>query len=145
MFSLKFVNIQIPYLVQVIHFERDIKKAKSGAGDELIYKTITGLDSDLTVSKKPEILTNSKHDDDESNDSEDSSAEDSDDDQSDKERDDYKEMNGFKDSSRPRDESPESKKLRKKAVKDAKADKRKLKVKKHVKKRKEKQATLKKK
>lgn len=53
-------------------------------------------------------------------------------------------MNKFKDCSRPRDESPESKKLRKKAVKDAKADKRKVKIKKHVKKRKEKQGLTKK-
>lgn len=50
----------------------------------------------------------------------------------------------FKDSARPRDESLESKKLRKKAVKDAKAEKRKTKLKKHVKKRKEKQSTKKK-
>lgn len=42
----------------------------------------------------------------------------------------------FKDCSRPRDESPDSKKARKKAAKDAQADKRKEKVKKHVKKRK---------
>lgn len=47
----------------------------------------------------------------------------------------------FKDCSRPRDESPESKKARKKATKDAQADKRKQKVKKHVKKRKEKLGT----
>lgn len=47
----------------------------------------------------------------------------------------------FKDCSRPRDESPESKKARKKAIKDAQADKRKQKVKKHVKKRKEKLGT----
>lgn len=42
----------------------------------------------------------------------------------------------FKDCSRPRDESPNSKRARKKAAKDAQADKRKEKVKKHVKKRK---------
>lgn len=49
----------------------------------------------------------------------------------------------FKDCSRPRDESPESKKARKKATKDAQADKRKQKVKKHVKKRKERLGTKK--
>lgn len=48
---------------------------------------------------------------------------------------DDKDGSKFKASARPRDESPESKKLRKKAVKDAKADKRKSKLKKHIKKR----------
>lgn len=44
----------------------------------------------------------------------------------------------FKPSARPRDESPNSKKARKKAVKDEKAEKRKTKTKKHVKKRRDK-------
>lgn len=58
---------------------------------------------------------------------------------------DLDEMNNskFKDSGRPRDESPESKKNRKKAVKEAQAEKRKQKLKKHVKKRKEKLGTKK--
>lgn len=71
-----------------------------------------------------------------------SSDGDSDDDSDSESSDD--ETSAFKDSARPRDESPESKKLRKKAVKDAKAEKRKSKLKKHVKKRKEKQGTKKK-
>lgn len=50
----------------------------------------------------------------------------------------------FRDSARPRHESAEGKKLRKQAVKDAKAEKRKTKLKKHVKKRKEKQGIKKK-
>lgn len=50
----------------------------------------------------------------------------------------------FKDSARPRDESPDSKKNRKKSVKEAQAEKRKQKLKKHVKKRKEKLGTKKK-
>lgn len=41
----------------------------------------------------------------------------------------------FKNCARPRDESPNSKKARKKAVKEEKAEKRKTKTKKHVKKR----------
>lgn len=49
----------------------------------------------------------------------------------------------FKDCSRPRDESPESKKARKKAIKEAQSDKRQQKVKKHIKKRKEKMGTKK--
>lgn len=58
--------------------------------------------------------------------------------------DDESETTKFKDCSRPRDESPESKRLRKKAIKDAQAEKRKTKLKKHIKKRKEKQGLKKK-
>lgn len=47
----------------------------------------------------------------------------------------------FKDCSRPKYETAESKKARKKAIKDEKAEKRKLKTKKHIKKRKEKLGT----
>lgn len=102
----------------------------------------------MTVSIKPEILTKVKPcDDDHDDKSESIASENSDDDDvSDKgSQDDYDNMNKFKDCARPRDESPESKKLRKKAVKDAQADKRKVKIKKHVKKRKEKQGIVKKK
>lgn len=49
--------------------ERDIKKAKSGFGNDLIYKTTTGLKSDLSVQEKPEILNKikSENQDDENN------------------------------------------------------------------------------
>lgn len=50
----------------------------------------------------------------------------------------------FKNSARPKDESVEDKKLRKKAVKDAKSEKRKNKMPKHLKKRKERQGLKKK-
>lgn len=53
------------------------------------------------------------------------------------------EKKAFQNSARPRDESPESKKNRKKAVKEANAEKRKVKVPKYVKKRKEKMGTKK--
>lgn len=36
--------------------ERDIRKAKAGAGDDLVYKNITGFKADLTVESKPNIL-----------------------------------------------------------------------------------------
>lgn len=49
----------------------------------------------------------------------------------------------FKDSSRPKNETVEDRKARKKAVKDAQSEKRKSKLKKHIKKRKEKQNTKK--
>ena len=51
----------------------------------------------------------------------------------------------FKDSHRPRNESPNSRKERKQALKAETAEKRKSKIKKHVKKRKEKATTTKKK
>lgn len=49
----------------------------------------------------------------------------------------------FKNSARPRDESPNSKKARKKALKEEKAEKRKTKTPKHIKKRRDKGAAKK--
>lgn len=46
------------FYFQVVDIERDIKKAKGGAGDDLVYKTITGLKSDLSVESKPALLKN---------------------------------------------------------------------------------------
>lgn len=46
------------FYFQVVDIERDIKKAKGGAGDDLVYKTITGLKSDLSVESKPVLLQN---------------------------------------------------------------------------------------
>lgn len=51
---------------QVVDFEKDIKKAKTGLGGDLIYKTIAGLDSELKVQDKPDIL-GEKSDDEDSN------------------------------------------------------------------------------
>ncbi|XP_037907829.1 serine/threonine-protein kinase RIO1 [Hermetia illucens] len=124
-------------LDEVVHFERDIKKAQTGLGEELVYKKVAGLNADLQVQVKPDLLGQKQNEDgnEESGGESDSSegSEDDDDDDSEDEA-----SGKFKNSARPRDESPESKKARKKAVKDAKAEKRKVKVKKHVKKRKEK-------
>lgn len=122
-----------PY--QVPHFERDVTKAKQGVQQDLVYAKITGLTSALDVQKTPDILdadsksAGSEH---QTSDNESDDSQDADD------------TSKFKNSARPRDESPESKKARKKAVKDAKAEQRKVKVKKHVKKRKEKIGTMKK-
>uniref|UniRef100_A0A1B0CJV8 Serine/threonine-protein kinase RIO1 n=1 Tax=Lutzomyia longipalpis TaxID=7200 RepID=A0A1B0CJV8_LUTLO len=123
-----FQNVFIPKrLDEVVHYERDIRRAKAGEGDQLLYKTITGLSATLEVKNVPDILKRDTEDADSSEFSEDHDDYDEEDDES-----------KFKNSARPRDESPESKKARKKAVKDAKAEKRKTKVPKHVKKRKEK-------
>ncbi|KAL0124767.1 hypothetical protein PUN28_006551 [Cardiocondyla obscurior] len=128
-------------LTQVINVERDINLAKSGK--DLIYKTLIGLKADLSKpAETPEILTN-KHKADsksmkdgsdactssensEDSDTENESETDSEDDNKSK----------FVNSARPRNESPESRKMRKKAVKEQQAEKRKIKIKKHVKKRK---------
>lgn len=45
----------------MVDVERDIIKAKGGAGGELVYKTITGLTSNLSVESKP-VLMQSKND-----------------------------------------------------------------------------------
>uniref|UniRef100_A0A0K8ULK0 Serine/threonine-protein kinase RIO1 n=1 Tax=Bactrocera latifrons TaxID=174628 RepID=A0A0K8ULK0_BACLA len=152
-------NTYIPKrLDEVRHFERDVDKAKKGVKQDLIYGKITGLNAELNVQDKPDILRKvevsegkslkNSHDNKENilnatkttKDATDSSEEDDDEeDESDAEG-----GTSFVNSSRPRDESPDSKKARKKAVKEAKAEKRKVKVKKHVKKRKEKVASTRK-
>ncbi|KAJ6643226.1 hypothetical protein Bhyg_08184 [Pseudolycoriella hygida] len=43
--------------VKVINVERDIVKAKSGTGDELVYTKIIGLNAELTVQKTPTLLS----------------------------------------------------------------------------------------
>ncbi|XP_066244976.1 serine/threonine-protein kinase RIO1 [Euwallacea similis] len=111
-------------LTEVIDFERDINLAKSGIADDLIYKTLVGLKADLSETvQRPEIL-GSDQENEEQSDVEDSEDSDEDDDRK------------FVDASRPKHETLEEKKARKKAIKDAQAEKRKVKVKKHIKKQK---------
>merc|ERR1719282_1962301 len=112
-----FKQIFIPRkLIEVDFPERDIEGNK-GAEDP-VYKSVTGVKLDASES------------------STDSDSSDENDEE---------EKEAFKDSHRPRDESPNSKKERKKAIKAEQAEKRKNKVKKHVKKRKEKVSSTKKK
>ncbi|XP_011871870.1 PREDICTED: serine/threonine-protein kinase RIO1 [Vollenhovia emeryi] len=125
-------------LTQVVDVERDINLAKSGK--DLIYKTLLGLKADLSKPAEiPEILANKDKDSkgvkekcdartssEASDDSDSGSETDSEDNNKTK----------FVNSARPRNESPESRKARKKAVKEQQAEKRKSKIKKHVKKRK---------
>merc|ERR1719282_2092729 len=112
-----FKQIFIPRkLIEVDFPERDIEGNK-GAEDP-VYKSVTGVKLDVSESSTDSDSS------DENNDNEEEA---------------------FKDSHRPRDESPNSKKERKKAIKAEQAEKRKNKVKKHVKKRKEKVSSTKKK
>lgn len=118
-------------------------KAKEGVQQNLIYGKITGLTSDLDVQQQPDVLeTKSKNHLNEGSDAQSDGSEDDENSQGDGDEDD--DATRFKNSARPRDESPESKKARKKSVKEAKAEQRKVKVKKHVKKRKEKLGSTKK-
>ena len=130
-----FKQIFIPRrLIEVSYPEREISGLKSGDKDknDIVYKSVTGVQ----LSKKEESSGSES----EANESEsDASDEESGSESSEEDK------AIFKDSHRPRDESPNSKKARKAAVKAANAEKRKVKVKKHVKKRKEKQAASKKK
>ena len=127
-----FKKIFIPRKLDDVDFpERAIGKAKSNQ-DDPIYKTVTG------VQLKKNEEEDDKFESDENSDSEESDSEDS-------EAESSSEKAGFKDSHRPRDESPNSKKERKKALKAENAEKRKNKVKKHVKKRKEKATSSRKK
>lgn len=40
----------------MVDVERDIRLAKQGTGEDLVYKTIAGLKADLTAAEAPEIL-----------------------------------------------------------------------------------------
>lgn len=83
-------------------YERDIRQVKSGEKTELIYTTVTGIKSDLSGPQQiPEILDNSVQAPSESE-SEDSSSDAS------NSEDDKKQ---FVSSARPRDESPNSRKV----------------------------------
>ncbi|CAH1398002.1 unnamed protein product [Nezara viridula] len=121
-------------LTEVVDFERDISLVKTGLLDvkELPYTKIVGL---------PDVIGNTKQEDKNYESSDDGSVSGSEDEKnndSGEESEDGESKSKFINSARPRDESPESKKARKKEMKDQKAEKRKTKVKKHVKKRKEK-------
>lgn len=122
-----FKQIFIPRKLIEVNFEdiqKDIAKAKSDQVDGApVYKSVTGV----------QLNKNDTTSDSSENDSSDSDAEDD------------KSKKSFQDSHRPRGESPNSRKERKKAIKDEQAEKRKSKIKKHVKKRKEKASSTKKK
>lgn len=99
-------------LNQVIDIERDIKLAKSGKED-LIYKTLIGLKADLSKpNETPDIITDKSKkniiDNDAKEEEEESTCSDTEDtdDESSKENE-----SKFVSSARPRNESPESKKV----------------------------------
>lgn len=117
-----FKQIFIPRKLDEVSFpERQIDKAKKGEIDP-VYKSVTGVKIEDVEESETESSEEGSSDDEENED-----------------------KKSFVSSHRPRDESPNSKKERKNAIKAEKAEKRKNKVKKHVKKRKEKVSSTKKK
>ncbi|XP_014238803.1 serine/threonine-protein kinase RIO1 [Trichogramma pretiosum] len=128
-----FKNVYIPQrLDEVIDIERDIKIAKAGKGD-LVYETLVGLKSDLSApASVPKLLekkyqkTYQTSDSSDYNDSDDTKSEDDEEDER---------KSKFVNSARPKNETTEEKKARKKEIKAEKAEVRKTKLKKHIKKR----------
>ena len=127
-----FKQIFIPRtLIEVEYPERDVKAIKAGTKEEA-YQSVTGvkvenedendLDQLSDLRKRNGSLSS------DCNTSDEVSSSDSD----------SEEKSKFKDSHRPRHESPNSRKERKKLVREQRAEKREGKMKKHIKKRKEK-------
>ncbi|CAD5114704.1 DgyrCDS3747 [Dimorphilus gyrociliatus] len=146
-----FKNVFIPQtLEEVVHYERDVKRVKEGFDTEFInYQTIMGLKTDLSGPQAtPGLLDDDKNMQDiELSNSDESQNSDTDEEENEEEGNcnDEDTQNKKKLHDRPRDESPNSRKERKKAVKEEKREKRKDKLPKHVKKRKIKVAQQKKK
>jgi len=132
-----FKQIFIPRKLMDVDFpERAISKIKSNSSEgaeEPVYKSVTGVQ----LRKNDKLKSD---DDDEVDEKSIKSDLDSSTSTNDEEK-----ASKFKDSHRPRNESPNSRKERKQALKAETADKRKSKVKKHIKKRKEKVTSTKKK
>ncbi|XP_073996889.1 RIO kinase 1 [Rhodnius prolixus] len=128
-----FKNAFIPQrMTQVIDFERDINLVRSGeAGeDDLTYKRVVGLSNNLEPVRVAEV---------ESGEASPSEREEtSSSTNTDSEGDEAENSKETTAAGRPKNETAEEKKARKKAVKLQQAEKRKTKVKKHIKKRKEK-------
>ncbi|ODN03677.1 Serine/threonine-protein kinase RIO1 [Orchesella cincta] len=150
-----FRQTHIPRKMQeVVDYERDYQKMKMGE-TELVYTKIMGMKSDMSG---PEVVnricsrpqeSSSKVDDSPQTPASAENKENADRDGDDESESDTEtvstsesedEEGGKEVASRPKNETAEEKKLRKKQVKEEKAEKRKSKVKKHVKKRKEKLA-----
>lgn len=144
-----FKKVYIPQrLNEVIHYERDVNDLKEGKDRQVIYHTITGLKPDLSGPQhEPSLLLPRKSEGDSvtsdrnsCKDGENSDGETSDSSEKSCEDKGTNQNSG----ARPRNESPNSRRERKKVVKEAQRENRKTKVKKHVKKRKEKLAKAKK-
>ncbi|CAH1240167.1 RIOK1 [Branchiostoma lanceolatum] len=130
-----FKKVFIPRtLEEVPDFERDINSKQQGNELEIHYQAVTGLKDDLTGPlTKPSLLEEEEAQNDEAEDREDS-------DSSGSESDSEKDKSEHTQYSRQRGESADSRRARKKLVKEENREKRKQKMPKHIKKRKEKVA-----
>lgn len=157
-----FKNAFIPRtLDQVIDFERDYLQAKEGEATEFLYSKIAGMKTDLSGPQlvptllqnsskngnnenlETETLPNTKELDEGNDVADDSEDEDQEEDQDGEISDENSEEGSGEEKSvkkgtivRPRGESPESKKERKRLVKEEQKEKRQNKIPKHIKKRK---------
>lgn len=96
----------------MIDFERDINKVKCGEDtSDLTYRTIAGFTKDLVPLKIPSILKNSENESFGVENCEDSFSESGSSCNSDKNEDCNDDKSKFINAARPRDESPESKKV----------------------------------
>ncbi|XP_063968089.1 serine/threonine-protein kinase RIO1-like [Lytechinus pictus] len=128
-------------LEQVNHYMKEIIKAQENKEHEMYYKTITGLKQDLSgVQEDPALLEDRLADEKVETEEEEDMEEGEEEEESGEEME--EEKNAERQHHRPRDESPTSKRERKKAIKEEKRENRKNKIPKHVKKRKEKIAKV---
>ncbi|XP_055333565.1 serine/threonine-protein kinase RIO1-like [Paramacrobiotus metropolitanus] len=114
-------------LEDVIDFERDVRKLKEGQHDDLLYKTLAPVETANVSASDVQDVSDTSESEEEDN----------------SEHDAENKPSGSGPNplyQRSRDESPNTKKERKQAVKDQQREKRKQKVPKHVKKRQEKVA-----
>ena len=142
-----FKNAFIPrHLDEVVDFERDVRRMKEGKDTDLVmYQTLMGLKPNLAgAADAPGLPLEQRQ---EENEDEASQSEEESEEEEEQDDDTTSQSSTQKaDTSvpRPRNETAESKRERKTAVKEAKREKRKTKVPKHVKKRQEKLAHKKK-
>ena len=135
-----FKNAYIPQrLDEVINFERDIEKAKTGDTHNIYYANFTGMNKDLTGAKDRQVRFEEQKVEDEKVDEGVESEEEEDENSSEEDSDDEKDKNGYNEEDEGETRSKKDlRKENKKAVKEENREKRKEKMPKHMKKRKEK-------
>nr|CDS29177.1 serine:threonine protein kinase RIO1 [Hymenolepis microstoma] len=138
-----FRRVYVPRrLEDVRRYVRDLKRLKAGIikPEDLYYTAVTGVKSGLPHPKNDKNQGEEAEQDEESdhsdeNEEHEGSNENGEEEEDENNKDEEKRSSGFVSSRRPKNEDPESKKARKKAVQVAKAERRREKIPKHVKKR----------
>ncbi|RNA31356.1 serine threonine- kinase RIO1-like [Brachionus plicatilis] len=146
-----FKHSYIPYTMNdVVDIERDFRRAKQG--ENLIYTTLLGLNPDLSKPREAPVILEKEEETKVIDQSEESSEEEEESEESENSESESEDEDGTikvckinrEIHHRPRDESPNSRRTRKAAVKEERREKRKSKTPKHMKKRAEKIAKIKK-